>query len=63
MYAHVNRGSYLVFFQCVLCAAEEIQEQRRDPHKRGGGHAREREREREREQTTAKKKRDFSIGS
>ena len=58
MYAHVNRASYLVFFQCVLCAAEEIQEQRRDPHKRGGG---KREREREREQTTATKKSDFSI--
>ena len=59
MYAHVNRASYLVFFQCVLCEAEEIQKQRRDPHKRGGG---KREREREREQTTATKKSDFSIG-
>ena len=51
MYAHVNRASYLVFFQCVLCEAEEIQKQRRDPHKRGGGgQARERERERESKQ-------------
>ena len=49
MYAHVNRASYLVFFQCVLCEAEEIQKQRRDPHKRGGG-KRERERESKQQQ-------------
>ena len=51
MYAHVNRASYLVFFQCVLCEAEEIQKQRRDPHKGGAG-----EREREREKANNSKK-------